>query len=473
MLPRRIILYYLILMFPGSCNQISSALQGPQTQPDLPEIKQRGYIVALVDNNSYSYFIYKGRPMGFEYELLQNLARHLDVELRLQVGSGIDKGIEKLNKGEIDILAYPLTVTLDRTRLVKFIHPLFESHQVLVQRKPDNWMQLTADEINRMLIRKPADLIGKKVYVMHNSSFAQRLLHLSEEIGGEIIIHEDSATATSESLIRAVAEERIDYTVTDDYLAQVNAAIYPNLDIETVLSLPQQIAWAVRHTSPELLRAINEWLAKIKKEPTFMVIYNRYFKSPRNLQLRVKSDYSSLGGNKISPYDNLIKEGAAQLNWDWRLLAAVIYQESKFNPQSESWAGAVGLMQLMPETAERFGASNPLEPAQNIRAGVKFLKHLDTYWARENVREEDRIKFVLASYNAGLSHIIDARKLTAKYGGDVSSWDAVEWYLLKKSDPKYYKDPVVMAGYCLCEEPVNYVKEILKLFEEYRLHISA
>ncbi len=411
--------------------------------------------------------------MGFEYELLQNLARYLEVELRLKIGSGIEQGIEQLNNGQTDILAYPLTVTLDRTRLVKFIHPLFESHQVLVQRKPDNWMQLTADEINRMLIRKPADLIGKKVYVMHNSSFAQRLLHLSEEIGGEIIIHEDSATATSESLIRAVAEERIDYTVTDDYLAQVNAAIYPNLDIETVLSLPQQIAWAVRHTSPELLRAINEWLAKIKKEPTFMVIYNRYFKSPRNLQLRVKSDYSSLGGNKISPYDNLIKEGAAQLNWDWRLLAAVIYQESKFNPQIESWAGAVGLMQLMPETAERFGASNPLEPAQNIRAGVKFLKHLDTYWARENVREEDRIKFVLASYNAGLSHIIDARKLTAKYGGDVSSWDAVEWYLLKKSDPKYYKDPVVMAGYCLCEEPVNYVKEILKLFEEYRLHISA
>ncbi len=470
---RRSFAFCVLLLFPGSCNQVSSALQGPEIYPDLPEIKQRGYLTALVDNNSYSYFIYKGRPMGFEYELLQNLARYLEVELRLKIGSGIEQGIEQLNNGETDILAYPLTVTLDRTRLVKFIHPLFESHQVLVQRKPDNWMQLTADEINRMLIRKPADLIGKKVYVMHNSSFAQRLLHLSEEIGGEIIIHEDSATATSESLIRAVAEERIDYTVTDDYLAQVNAAIYPNLDIETVLSLPQQIAWAVRHTSPELLRAINEWLAKIKKEPTFMVIYNRYFKSPRNLQLRVKSDYSSLGGNKISPYDNLIKEGAAQLNWDWRLLAAVIYQESKFNPQSESWAGAVGLMQLMPETAERFGASNPLEPAQNIRAGVKFLKHLDTYWARENVREEDRIKFVLASYNAGLSHIIDARKLTAKYGGDVSSWDAVEWYLLKKSDPKYYKDPVVMAGYCLCEEPVNYVKEILKLFEEYRLHISA
>ncbi|MDW8330352.1 MAG: transporter substrate-binding domain-containing protein [Cyclobacteriaceae bacterium] len=469
----RILLYGVLLFFPGSCNQVSSALQGPEALPDLQDIRQRGYLTALVDNNSYSYFIYRGQPMGFEYELLQNLAHYLQVDLRLQIGSGIEQGIEKLTNGEVDILAYPLTVTLDRTRLIKFIDPLFESRQVLVQRKPENWRSLTTDEINRMLIRRPVDLINKEVYVMRNSSFVQRLRNLSEETGGEIIIHEDSAGATSESLIKAVAEGKIDYTVTDDYLAQVNAAIYPNLDIETEISLPQQIAWAVRHTSPELLKAVNQWLSTIKKEPTFMVIYNRYFKSLRNLQLRIQSDYSSLGGNKISPYDELIKEGAARLNWDWRLLAALIYQESKFNPKNESWAGAAGLMQLMPETAQRFGAADPFDPAQNIRAGVKFLKHLDTYWQKEHVQEEDRIKFVLASYNAGLSHVIDARKLASVFGGNPSSWKDVEFYLLKKSDPKYYKHPVVMAGYCLCEEPVNYVKEILRIFEEYKLHISA
>ncbi|GIV37366.1 MAG: lytic transglycosylase F [Cyclobacteriaceae bacterium] len=403
-----------LLLFPGSCNQVSSALQGPEPLPDLAAIKQRGYITALVDNNSYSYFIYRGQPMGFEYELLQLLAKYLQVDLHLRLGSGIETGIEKLNRGEVDILAYPLTVTLERTRMVHFIRPLFESQQVLVQRKPANWQTLTADDIDRQLIRKPADLIGKEVYVMHNSSFAQRLRNLSEETGGEIIVREDSANATSESLIQAVAEGRIDYTVTDSYLAEVNAVLYPNLDIATILSLPQQIAWAVRHTAPQLLEAVNLWLARIKKEPTFMVIYNRYFKSPRTLQQKIQSDYSSLGGNKISPYDRWIKEGAERLNWDWRLLAAVIYQESRFDPNAESWAGAVGLMQLMPETAAQYGVSNPLDPAQNIRAGVKFLKHLQQYWIKENVAEEDLIKFVLASYNAGLSHIIDARKLTHK-----------------------------------------------------------
>lgn len=469
----RRIAFYLTLLLPGSCNQTSSALQAPEHLPDLPEIKQRGYITALVDNNSYSYFIYKGRPMGFEYELLQNLARYLQVELRLQLGSGVEAGIDKLNRGEVDLLAYPLTITLDRTRMVQFINPLFESRQVLVQRKPEGWRNLTADEISRQLIRKPADLINKEVYVMRNSSFAQRLRHLSEEVGGEIIVREDSANATSESLIRAVAEGLIDYTVTDDYLAQVNATLYPHLDVETPLSLPQQIAWAVRHTSPQLLAHINKWLEQIKKEPTFMVIYNRYFKSPRSLQLKIQSDYSSLGGNKISPYDETIKAEAARLGWDWRLLAALIYQESGFDPQAESWAGAIGLMQLMPETAQHFGAANPLDPVQNIRAGVRFLKHLDNYWARQSVAEEDRIKFVFASYNAGLSHIIDAQQLTIKYGGNPVVWAEVEFYLLKKSDPKYYQDPVVMAGYCLCQEPVQFIKKVLEVFEAYKLHINA
>ena len=203
-----------------------------------------------------------------------------------------------------------------------------------------------------------------------------------------------------------------------------------------------------------------------------MVIYNRYFKSPRTSLLRVKSDYSSLGGNKISRYDELIKKGAEKLGWDWRLLAAIIYQESRFISNNESWAGARGLMQLMPETAKRFGATNPDNPKQSIRAGVNYLRHLDTYWAKNITDSDERLKFVLASYNAGLSHIIDARELAKKYDKSTVEWDVVEYFLLKKSDPGYYRDPVVVAGYCKCEEPVNYIKNVLACFEEYKLHIA-
>lgn len=464
-----------LLLFTFSCNQPNrSKLLSPDVEIDLEDIKKRGYINVLVDNNSFSYFIYKGRPMGYEYELLNLLAKKLDVDLKIKVISGVERAIEQLNSGEGDILAFPLTVTKERTQYVNFTQPLFNSYQVLVQRKPENWRNLTRDQIDGKLIRSASDLIGKEVHVMKSSSFALRMKNLSEEIGGDILIREDSAGAESESLIKRVVTGEIDYTVADHPIAVVNAAYYPNIDVGTILSLPQQIAWAVRKNSPQLLTTLNSWLAQIKKEPTFMVIYNRYFKSPRTSLLRIKSDYSSLGGNKISRYDDLIKKGSEKLGWDWRLLAAVVYQESRFNNSDESWAGARGLMQLMPETAEQFGATNPDDPKQNIRAGVNYLKYLDNYWAKYVTDPEERLKFVLASYNVGLSHIIDARKLTEKYNKDPFVWsDNVEYYLLKKSDPVYYRDPVAPAGYCKCEEPVNYVKNVMERYEEYKLHIKA
>jgi len=443
----------------------------PQVEIDLDAITKRGYIIALVDNNSFSYFIYKGHPMGYEYELLQLMAKQLNVSLKIKVTSGVERVFEQLNSGEGDIIAFPLTITKSRREIVNFTRPHFNTYQVLVQRKPENWKNLTLQEINNSLIRDPADLIGKKVHVIEGTSHQVRLKNLSEELGGDILMQRDTLTAESESLIRRVALGEIDYTVADHTMARVNSAYYPNLDVNTVLSVPQQIAWAVRKNAPLLLEAIDQWLLKIKQQPTFMVIYNRYFKSPRTSLVRMQSDYSSLGGNKLSPYDELIKAGAEKLGWDWRLLAAVVYQESKFKPGGESWAGARGLMQLMPETAKRFGASDLNDPRQSLKAGVNYLMYLEKYWTKRVPDQEERLKFVLASYNAGLSHILDARKLCSKYGKNEDLWVDVEYFLLKKSEPKFYRDPLVTTGYCKCEEPVNYVKDVLDRFEEYKIHI--
>lgn len=449
-----------------------SFYSGPQVEIDLDAITKRGYINALVDNNSFSYFIYKGHPMGYEYELLQLLAKQLNITLKIKVTSGVERAIEQLNTGEGDIIAFPLTITKSRREFVEFTRPHFNTYQVLVQRKPQNWRKLSLKEIDNNLIRDPADLIGKKVYVIEGTSHQLRLENLSEELGGDILIQHDTLTAESESLIRKVALGEIDYTVADHTMARVNSAYYPNLDVNTVLGIPQQIAWAVRKNSPKLVKEIDQWLLKIKQQPTFMVIYNRYFKSPRTSLVRMQSDYSSLGGNKLSPYDELIQAGAEKLGWDWRLLAAVVYQESRFNPGDESWAGARGLMQLMPETAKRFGASNLDDPKQSMKAGVNYLMYLEKYWTKRIPDQQERLKFVLASYNAGLAHILDARKLCNKYGRDEAVWMDVEYFLLKKSDPKFYRDPLVTTGYCKCEEPVNYIKDVLERFEEYKIHIS-
>lgn len=445
----------------------------PSVNIDLDSIKSRGYLNVIIDNNSISYFLYRGQPMGYDYELLKLFAKSLNVSLKIHVISGIGRAIAKLNRGEGDILAFPLTVTKKRTKHLAFTKPHFLSYQVLVQRKPDNWQRLNLDQINDSLIRDPTELIGKEIHVLRQSAFVDRLENLSEEIGGDIIIKQDSATAETESLIQRVAAGNIELTVADHAMAAVNAAYYPNLDINTVLSLPQQISWAVRKNSPLLLQAVNDWLTAIKKEPTFMVIYNRYYKSPRTSRLRMESDYTSFSGNKLSPYDNLIKQGAATLGWDWRLLAAVIYQESRFRPEDESWAGAKGLMQLMPETAKRFGAEDLSDPHQSVSAGVKYLKYLDRYWTKTIRDPDERIKFILASYNSGLGHVLDAQKLTTKYGKDPTVWNNnVEEFLLKKSIPEYYHDPVVKSGYCKCEEPVNYVRNVLDRYEEYKIHIT-
>ncbi len=467
----------LLLATAFSCNppQKEAFPSDPAVNLDLQAIRERGYINALVDNNSISYFIYKGRPMGYEYELLQHLAKHLKVGLKIKVTSGVESAIDQLNKGEGDIIAFPLTINKPRKALVSFTRPHFNTYQVLVQRKPANWRKLNEDQISDSLVRTPSALGGKEVYVIKGTSHAMRLHNLSEEIGSDILVKEDTINTESESLIRKVSMGEIEYTIADHTMAQVNAAYYPNLDVKTVISIPHQIAWAMRKNSPELLKATDDWLLKIKKEPTFMVIYNRYFKSPRTSLVRMKSDYFSYGSNRLSPYDDIIKGGAAKLGWDWRLLAAVIYQESKFNPHEESWAGAKGLMQLMPETAKRFGAKNVNDPNQSLHAGVGYLKYLDKYWKKSVPDSVQRLKFVLASYNAGLSHILDAKKLLQKHGKDksVSLWDDnVQTYLLKKSDPKFYRDPVVSAGYCKCEEPVNYIQNVFERYEEYKTHIK-
>jgi membrane-bound lytic murein transglycosylase F len=449
-------------------------LPDPSIELDLAAIKKRGYLEAIIDNNSISYFIYRGTPMGYEYELLQQLCKSLKVKLKIKVISGIDEAIDQLNKGGGDILAFPLTITKERTNYLSFTQPHYTTHQVLVQKKPANWRMQSPAIIEKRLIRNPLDLIGKEVYVMKGSSFSERMKNLSQEIGGDIDLKEDSATAETESLIRKVATGEIKYTVTDQTIAMVNSLYYPNLDINTTLSLPQQIAWGVRKNSPELLEATDQWLASCKRNGLFQILYDKYFNNPRFSIIMGSSDYSSLKGNKLSPYDEQLKEGAKQLGWDWRLVASIVYQESNFNPKVESWAGAIGLMQVMPETGEFLHVADLWDPNQNIKAGIGFLKFLDDYWAKTVNDPDERLKFVLASYNVGVSHVIDAQKLARKNGRNAATWnDSVEYFLLQKSNPQYYRDVVVAAGYCRCDGPVRYVKEVLDRYEEYKVHIDA
>ncbi|NQS97410.1 MAG: transporter substrate-binding domain-containing protein [candidate division Zixibacteria bacterium] len=434
---------------------------------DLGEIKERGKLIAITGYNATGYFIYKGQPMGYEYELLESLAKHLGLEIEIRIARNMNDIFKTLNSGEGDLIAHGLTITKERTKRVTFTKYHNLSRQVLVQRKPENWRQLKLHEIDKRLIRNPIDLIGKKVYVRRGSSYYSRLVNLSEEIGGDIEIIEVPGNVSTEELISQVALGEIEFTIADENIALINQAYHSDLDVGTAVSFPQRIAWAVRKTSPELLAAVDDWITVMKDCTDYYVIYNKYFKNRRAFRERIRSDYYSLTGGGISKYDELIRENAGVLKWDWRLLASLIYQESQFDPLTKSWAGAVGLMQLMPKTGAQFGGKNLSDPAENIKAGTAFLKWLDDYW-KDIPDSTEQLKFILASYNAGQGHIADARRLTEKFGRYPNVWeDNVAYYILKKANREYFNDEVVKYGYCRGEEPFNYVDEILERYEHY------
>ncbi len=454
---------------PGEESSTTEVPELPPVEFDLDKIQERGSLIAIVDNSTTSYFIYKGQPMGYEYELLRLFAADLGVKLELVITTEIDDAMSKLNSGEGDIVAFNLTVTKKRAERIAFTDHLTLSRQVLVQKKPDNWRKMKLHEIEKKMTRDQVDLIGQEIHVRKSSSFVSRLQNLSEEIGGDVIIVEEPGNVEVEHLIHRVAEGEIKYTVADEKVAKLNATYHKNLDIETPISFSQRIAWGVRLSSGQLLEASNLWLSRMKKEVPFYTIYDRYFKSSKASLRRVHSDYSTLVGHQLSPYDSLIKDGAMELGWDWELLASLIFQESKFDPKADSWVGASGLMQLMPATAKQFGATDPTDPQQGISAGVKYLIWLEEFWQPKVPDEEERIKFILGSYNVGQGHVLDARKLCAKYGKDSTIWDDhVAFYLLKKSEPEFYNDPVVSAGYCRGREPVHYVKEIIYRSAQYK-----
>jgi len=456
-----------IILFNISCKNRTGSEPVDKDSFDLEQIFERGKIIAVTDFNSTNYFIYRGTPMGYQYELLYLLAEHLGLKLEILVNNDLEDNFEYLLNEKCDIIAVNLTVLSERSNYLQFTEPHSQSRQVLIQRKPENWESISYYKAEEQMIRNQLELAGKTIHVQNNSSYAARLRNLSDEIGDSIIIIE-VPDIEAEQLITMVASGEIDYTVCDENVALVNKTYYSNIDVHTAVSFPQNLAWAVRKGSEELLDTVNNWLREFKKSLHFRIIYDKYFKNTRSTKI-VSSDYYAITSGKVSLYDEYIKEYSELIDWDWRLLASLIYQESGFKPDAKSWAGAFGLMQLMPSTASSYGISSSSPPHEHIRAGVNVIKWLDENLQDQIKKREERIKFIMASYNVGLGHIMDARQLAKKNGKDPNVWqDNVDIFLLNKSKPSYYLDPVVQYGYCRGTEPYNFVYEILERYEHYK-----
>lgn len=432
----------------------------PEQQNDLLHIRQAGILRAVVDYNSTNYFVYRGKPMGFKYELLQELSKDLGVKLQILVSNDLGETFDGLINHRYDVIAKSLTVTQQRSKEIDFTVPLLQTSQVLVQRSQ---LEDTGDSI---YISSALELAGKKVHVQKNTTYYRRLLNLSDEIGAKINIVEDTIYGV-EQLVERVAEGEINYTICDENVAKLNKTYYPNLDVSLKISLPQNIAWGIRKGAPEWKKYLDTWITRFKKTRKFKQIYYRYFESPR-VARRMESGFHSISGGKISKYDDMIKEVSSEYDWDWRLVSAIIYQESRFNPDADSWAGAYGLMQLMPTTARSLGIEDYKNPKKNVEGGILLLDWLDQQFLESIPDSTERLKFVLAAYNIGLGHVKDAQRLARKYGKNDHLWkNNVDFFLRNKSAEKYYKDPVVRWGYCRGREAYEYVEKVLTNYHHY------
>lgn len=432
-------------------------------QSEMKHILAEKELKVLVDYNSTNYFIYKGEPMGFQYELLKAFANDLGVQLNVQVSNDMEETFDGLNKSRYDLVAKNLTVTNEQSKLVDFTEPLSYTRQVLVQR---NYSESSSSEDRKKYIKDQLDFGGKTVHVQKNTAYVKRLKSLSDEIGEPITIVEDSIYGVEE-LVALVASGEIDYTICNENLAMVNQKYYPWIDISVPVSFTQKQSWAVRKNSTEWKAYIDEWIVDFKETDEYEALYNKYFSNFRNSH-NIRSEYHSITGGRISEFDNVIKEVSASYGWDWRLIAAIIKQESGFDKDAQSWAGATGLMQLMPQTAIKFGAKNISDPRENIKAGLEYIKSINEIFEPLVPDKNERIKFILAAYNVGIAHVIDARSLAQKFEKNPSIWkDNVEFFLQNKSLPKYYRDPVAKAGYCRGSEPCSYVNKVISTYQHY------
>ncbi|WP_057938889.1 MltF family protein [Algoriphagus resistens] len=420
---------------------------------DLQGIQNRGFIRAAVDNNSTGYYIYRGRRMGYEYEMLRDLAKRLNVQLHLVLVADIDKAFDYLQDGQVDLIAMNLEKTKERSKNTLFSDPLGKMSTVMVglgsSGKIKSWDDIGSDTVH---VREGTVYKSQLCVIKDSLNLGFTLIPTPE--------HE-------ETLIDQVAEGAIKWTIADQNIAQVNATYYEDLDISWKVQKEGSVSWVVRKNSPKLQASLNKWI-KDKEKRFIPDLYAKYFLNSKNSYFRSNSPFSSLAGNQISVYDGIIKEGAEQLGWDWRLLASLVYKESRFDTVATSYAGARGLLQLMPVTLERFGVDNPNDPSQSLMGGVRYLKYLDKFWIERVPDISERLNFVLASYNIGHGHVEDAWRLALKYGENTQTWTEVSKFLELKSDPDYYRDPIVKSGFAKGHLAVNYVKDVMSVFESYK-----
>ena len=428
----------------------------------LQHLQEKGKLVAVTNCEIINYNTENPTPSGFEYELLSDFCQSNGLELEMIVNENLDSCFSLLDSCKVDIVAVCIGSNREMKRRYLITNPILMQRSVLVQRLPNNWSQMsTANELENQLLRSSVDLAGKTIHLPQGSHEVKLLEHLSDQIGDTIYIVECDSLNSVE-LVQAVSTGQIDYTVVEEYVARMASIDLRGLDTKLTVSVEQPMGWAIANHDGDssLLVVLNNWIENFEQ---------------RNLN-RILAKYVNKGNvfgrrkpreGELSGFDDIIKKTAQNIGWDWRLLASLIYQESRFMMDLESEKGAFGLMQLMPVVMEKYGIGYDATPEEQLEAGGQLLHYLDECFENKVTDSVERVKFVLAAYNAGLGHVYDAQRLALKYGKYPDVWDNnVDYFILNKS--KYCNDTCCRAGYLRGTETYRFVEEVLDRYYQYQ-----
>jgi membrane-bound lytic murein transglycosylase F len=355
--------------------------------------------------------------------------------------------LHRLGKGEGDLVAAGMPPAPGSAVPALFSRGHLDTRQYLVLRR------------GRRKISSLEELAGKTVHVAQGSIYQQTLEKLqSEGIAVEIVALDG---VPAEELIRMVADGEVAATVAHDYIIGVNRRYYPRATAALAIEASERLAWAVPPNAGELLARIDRFFEKISRTGLLDKIYQRYYGVAEQFEYVEARYFERRIKTRLPKYRALIEAAAQTYGFDWRLIAAMIYQESHFDPEARSPADAVGLMQLTPATAAGLGVLDPLDPADNIQAGVAHLKYLYEHF--NQLAGPDRLKIALASYNIGVGHIFDARTLARQKGLDPNQWDSLVNTLPLLAYPRYYRKATY--GYGRGIEAVRYVDQVFSYYE--------
>lgn len=442
------------LFFLASCDKPAKTAV-PAADTTSATTAQKPRVITFVTMNSPNTYFVNGdnEYAGLEYDLAKLFVKDLNsdpqfkgAQLKLIVENHIDQILPAILSGKADIAAADLTVTEVRKKRFNFTTPYEDVQQQVVYNK----------DTGKTPPKNIKNLIGLPIVVPAGTSFVERLLKLHQHTPD--LIWQERVDANSEKLLTEVASEEIEYTIADSHLVANLQNFHPNLGVAFALGEPEKIAWALsKQADPKLLEKANSFFAKIKKDGTLRNLVDRYHGNSKRLNPFDIKTFLIRNNTLLPKYVALFKHAQETTGIDWRLLAAISYQESHWDTFNTSPTNVRGLMMLTENTADQMGVTDRLDPKQSIAAGAKYINlMIDTVPAR--IPEPDRTYMALAAYNVGYAHVEDARVLAQRLKLNPDSWADIKKTLVMLNNPNYYIN--AKYGYCSGGAPVIYVESI-------------